>query len=423
MRVGWTFPSLLPCSLHSPASAPSLLFSLPSSLSHFLSHLVPEMASRRRDSARTGYSSADAYRSVPSSNSHATHNGGSSSEEDHLTSPYTPGYPTAVAGVSNSERPRSEVTDDEERPLSSDSTAEGSPLSPPKPFFTRVAAGDRRSWSSVSLEHETSDSDAQSGIAGVGAGSKPSRSATQPVPAPASASASAPASRVRTRNHHRRRSSMANEYAVETAEVVTSPVSVVANPFSTPGGTPTSSVYGAPAIPRGAPPSSFPFQSHPGNPDPGTPIPGVGRRASLESLNQRSPPVTATGTAYSPSGNAAGYGLVRNEEAVEEDLGRPYAPFMNGSNPPREGSVSPGPNASQNHIYRNSAAGAMAGEKVCPYNLFITSFSIPSLALSNSASDTVRQTSLCAIFLVMNSRKSDMIFTCSCTIHCFLPNS
>ena len=65
----------------------------------------------------------------------------------------------------------------------------------------------------------------------------------------------------------------------------------------------------------------------------------------------------------------------------------------------------------------------MAGENVCEYNLFITSFSIPSFALSNSLSDTSRHTSQRAILLVMKAKKSPMILTCSWTIHCFFPNS
>ncbi|KAI0746495.1 concanavalin A-like lectin/glucanase [Daedaleopsis nitida] len=117
------------------------------------------------------------------------------------------------------------------------------------------------------------------------------------------------------------------------------------------------------------PPSAFPFQSHPGNPDPGTPIPGIGRRASIESLRareQRSPnSPNFTGTAYPMGVGAAGYGLIGRDGSSGDlagDLGRPYAPFMDGGVPSREGSATPpSPMASQNRLYQNSAAAAMAG--------------------------------------------------------------
>lgn len=53
----------------------------------------------------------------------------------------------------------------------------------------------------------------------------------------------------------------------------------------------------------------------------------------------------------------------------------------------------------------------------------MTSFSMPSRALSNSASETSFHTSHSAILLAMKARKSLMILTCSCTIHCRFPNS
>ncbi|KAH9855587.1 concanavalin A-like lectin/glucanase [Lenzites betulinus] len=128
----------------------------------------------------------------------------------------------------------------------------------------------------------------------------------------------------------------------------------------------------APPVIAGAvrpPPSAFPFQSHPGNPDPGTPIPGVGRRSSLDSIRAREAAQAALprspnyGTAYPVGTGAAGYGLISPGSAeFEGDLGRPYAPFMEHGVPPREGSATPpSPMASQSHLYRNSAAAAMAG--------------------------------------------------------------
>ncbi|THH32338.1 hypothetical protein EUX98_g1833 [Antrodiella citrinella] len=145
------------------------------------------------------------------------------------------------------------------------------------------------------------------------------------------------------------------------------------NPFDTP----TSSVYipspglvtpATPGLIAGdrtsigsrPPPSAFlPFQSHPGNPDPGMSIPGIGRRSSLESLAR---PSSATGV-YA---NATGYSVLRNGSEVgmgastsQVSLERPYAPFRDASG---DGSMTPpSPNTSQSNIYRNSAAGALAG--------------------------------------------------------------
>ncbi|KAI0368577.1 concanavalin A-like lectin/glucanase [Pilatotrama ljubarskyi] len=118
------------------------------------------------------------------------------------------------------------------------------------------------------------------------------------------------------------------------------------------------------------PPSAFPFQSHPGNPDPGTPIPGMGRRASLDSIRAREAAQAGlprspgyAGTVYPPGAGAAGYGLVSpGTSEFDGDLARPYAPFMENGVPSREGSATPpSPMASQNNLYRNSAAAAMAG--------------------------------------------------------------
>ncbi|KAI0827191.1 concanavalin A-like lectin/glucanase [Trametes gibbosa] len=114
------------------------------------------------------------------------------------------------------------------------------------------------------------------------------------------------------------------------------------------------------------PPSAFPFQSHPGNPDPGTPIPGVGRRSSLDSIRAREAALPRSpnyGTAYPVGAGVAGYGAVSPGSAeFEGDLARPYAPFMEHGVPSRDGSATPpSPMASQSHLYRNSAAAAMAG--------------------------------------------------------------
>ncbi|KAI8970627.1 concanavalin A-like lectin/glucanase [Trametes punicea] len=128
-----------------------------------------------------------------------------------------------------------------------------------------------------------------------------------------------------------------------------------------------------PVVPSARPPpSAFPFQSHPGNPDPGTPIPGMGRRASIESIRAREAAHAAhlrspsyAGTVYPAGAGAgpAGYGLVSpGSSEFDGDLARPYAPFMENGVPSREGSATPpSPMASQNHLYRNSAAAAMAG--------------------------------------------------------------
>ncbi|OJT14807.1 Beta-1,3-glucan-binding protein [Trametes pubescens] len=343
---------------------------------------------RKKDAnGRTAYSSADAYRalhSAPSANSHSNsgHND-SSEDETNLRSPVPTVTPIAAAFS---------------RRRSSDASGSAAPLSPPKPFFL---GDERNSWSSENNSvNDQSDSDsppapASSGIAGVGAGaaartsnargpssrSRTSTSQTQTQPV----SPSNP--RIRARNH-RRRSSIANEYTPEaeaedvTAAVprrssVTSTTSPVAqaNPFDTP----TGSVYGMPAgaAPPAvagvrAPPSAFPFLSHPGNPDPGTPIPGVGRRSSLDSIRAREaaqaaqaglPRSPGYGTTYPVGAGAAGYGLISpGQGEYEGDLGRPYAPFMEHGVPSREGSSTPpSPMASQNNLYRNSAAAAMAG--------------------------------------------------------------
>ena len=357
---------------------------------------------RRRDSnqGRSAYSSADAYRALhspPSSNSHNSHSAHNDSSEDEANlaqqSPVPSTTPIAAAFA---------------RRRSSDLSG-GAPLSPPRPFFLGNEA--RSSWSAASSENNSvndqSDSDSpvpvRSGMAGVGAGAATaprtsaargtsrSRSSTQSQPV-AQQSPSQTNPRVRTRNH-RRRSSVANEYAPEadseeatTVAAAPAPppkspkspamasvasVSAQSNPFDTPA----SSVYGMPAgaapplvASARPPPSAFPFQSHPRNPAPGTPIPGMGRRASIDSIRAREAAQAdlprSPGYAVYPAGAAVGgYGLISpGASEYEGDLARPYAPFMENGVPSREGSATPpSPMASQNHLYRNSAAAAMAG--------------------------------------------------------------
>ncbi|KAH9950815.1 concanavalin A-like lectin/glucanase domain-containing protein [Amylocystis lapponica] len=97
----------------------------------------------------------------------------------------------------------------------------------------------------------------------------------------------------------------------------------------------------------------------------------MARRSSLESLRLRSQPsatplVPGAGVLSPPNSSAgttypAGYGLVRAGSDIEE-LGRPYAPFMEGGGSVRDGRESPSlPHSpSQSQLYRESAAGAMS---------------------------------------------------------------
>ncbi|KAI0763979.1 concanavalin A-like lectin/glucanase [Trametes elegans] len=146
----------------------------------------------------------------------------------------------------------------------------------------------------------------------------------------------------------------------------------------------------APPVLAGArpPPSAFPFQSHPGNPDPGTPIPGMGRRASIDSIRAREAAQQAgaharspsyTGTSYPSGAGAAGYGLISPSTGdLEGEFTRPYAPFMENGVPSREGSQTPpSPMASQSHLYRNSAAAAMAGSTSALNQQYATDAQIP----------------------------------------------
>lgn len=389
------------------------------------------MSYRRRDAA-PGYSSADAYRSLPSTSPSLAHARAataqpqlSSSDEDaHLTSPVSSPQPTPIAasfvrqrtGSASRSRPRREsagalqendiiasyaVGGENHRPAGNRETE--SPLSPPRPQYL---AGDRRSWSASSTgttdPEPASDSDNSAApaanLAGVGSGRPPSvdysnsraaartRAATGPVPP-------------RVSRNHRRRSSMANEYAYTASagedDIASppassnghtmSPISATAggNPFTTPTDTPRNSFYGAPtAVQPGVggkvPPSSFPFQSHPGNPDPGLSIPGAARRTSLESLRARgaspgapaaagagavnatlnnplTPPGSATGTVYPVPQGGQAYGLLSDVE----ELGRPYAPFMGDGSGTERSQTPPSPMASQSQLYRGSVAGAM----------------------------------------------------------------
>ncbi|TBU27324.1 hypothetical protein BD311DRAFT_381534 [Dichomitus squalens] len=342
---------------------------------------------RRRDSqnGRTAYSSADAYRSLNSNPSTNAAPNDSSEDESQLQR--------------NASTP---IADNFARRRSTDSTRNNAPLIPPRPFF--LEGGARQSWSasseSTSLTGEQSDSDsapparkpsadATTRPSQRGAAARSIRSLTDPTQPAQPVSSSNP--RPRTRNH-RRRSSVANEYAPEPesedvtvaasptlspviANTPTSATPFIPNPFDTP----RNSFYGA--MPVGAapplvagprpPPSSFPFQSHPGNPDPGLPLPGMGRRASIESIrarestyphgHQHSP---STGTVYPAGAGVAGYGLLSHGGASSSDLagdlGRPYAPFMEYGVPSREGSATP-PSPMGSRIYMNSAAAAMAG--------------------------------------------------------------
>ncbi|KAH9915007.1 uncharacterized protein B0H18DRAFT_110482 [Fomitopsis serialis] len=372
-------------------------------------------AYRRRDNAASGYSSADAYRAVPSTSPSLQHaravnsNGAaSSSEEDHLTSQATSPAPVANVFVRTRAGSRS-------RPRRDSQEQGGEPLSPPRPGFL---AGDRRSWSASSGASEAegnSDSDVPAaGLAGVGAGA--SQSARPPAGTNAgrvpvrghdrvrsnsnsqqAGRSPAVAPQTRARNH-RRRSSMANEYAYAGSageEEPQSPSSQghssfgISNPFGTPNDTPRNSFYGAqgaPAVPEKinrSPPSafpSFPFQSHAGNPDPGTVIPGIGRRESLDSLaalaqngqilhtpanlnnHPLSPP--GSGTAYPTGAAPGGYGLVEESE----DLGRPFAPFM-GDVPERAQT----PSSAGSQLYRNSAAAAVSGKGEYADSLYYSS--------------------------------------------------
>ncbi|GBE84302.1 glycoside hydrolase family 16 protein [Sparassis crispa] len=346
------------------------------------------MASRNRESypSRSVYSSADAYRALPSAPSpstahaHAQSSSPTSSDEDALLpAPPSPPMHAALATAFVRTRARSRRDSgapaaapsvpaqrdiDEEpappRPLSKDVSH---PLSPPRPPF--VADGDRRSSGTSSADtldlEPASDSDASASAGPAARGTQP-----PPVAAPvASPPGAGPVPRaVRARNHHRRRSSMANEYsyaapAPASEESASSPSS--SQPHGAPADTPPGSVYSPPGAHR-APPSAypFPFQSHPGNPDPGTPIPG---RRSLESLRRSasfgsaaiSPPF-AVGTSY-PQGYAQLPPIGASTSDLGE-LGRPYAPFMEGN---ARSATPPSPIASQSQLYRASAAAAAAG--------------------------------------------------------------
>ncbi|KAH9896600.1 concanavalin A-like lectin/glucanase [Cubamyces lactineus] len=94
----------------------------------------------------------------------------------------------------------------------------------------------------------------------------------------------------------------------------------------------------------------------------------MGRRTSIDSIRAREAAQAALprspGYAVYPAGaTVGGYGLISpGAGEYEGDLARPYAPFMENGVPSREGSATPpSPMASQNHLYRNSAAAAMAG--------------------------------------------------------------
>ncbi|OBZ77191.1 Beta-1,3-glucan-binding protein [Grifola frondosa] len=370
----------------SPQPCPALAFpSCSQRARRAASLLAPRIMYRRRDTAssRTAYSSADAYRalhsppstSAPSLTSQGGQQNTDSSEEDiHPGSPFSPGTPSHPA-----DRPPSFVRS--RHAIQRDSQGE---LVPPRPFFIAEDTT-RRSWSassghtSVSMDpsEPASDSDGPASSLGMA-----SAGAAAPGPSAGKSESTRSASRVRSQTqpvsptnprvlarNRRRRSAVANEYAPgaeTTADAEsTSPSSSVShvNPFDTP----TNSLYAATPLGVRPPPSAFPFpfQSHPGNPDPGTHIPGMGRRTSLDSIRlkereqlQRS--VGAMGTVYPPGDSAAGYGLVPRSNGSSVDLGRPYAPFMEGNS--RDGSATPpSPMASQGHVYRNSAAAAMAG--------------------------------------------------------------
>ena len=412
-RFSLPYPPSRPVSLFSALHPSTYSTQLVLTLLCFLSQSAPPAMSAYRRRDNTGYSSADAYRTVPNTSPSLQHARGgnnnngaaSSSEEDHLTSPVSspqppPGAPVYMRSRGGSRsRTRRESADQG-----------GEPLSPPRPGF--LVGEDRRSWSASSGANSetepTSDSDASAaGLAGVGAGaSQPARptAGTNAARVPirghdrVRSNSSQQAGRTpvpaqsRTRNH-RRRSSMAYEHAYAASVGEDEPQSPssqghssygMSNPFGTPNDTPRNSFYGGqyssqgPAVPdknTRSPPSafpSFPFQSHAGNPDPGTHIPGIGRRESLDSLAARaqngqvlhtpgnvnphplSPP--GSGTVY-PAGVApGGYGLV---EEGGEDLGRPYAPFM-GDAPDR--SQTPPTPSSASQLYRGSAAAAAAGK-------------------------------------------------------------
>lgn len=338
------------------------------------------MAYRRRDSAR-GHSSADAYRSARSQFANRTPSA-SSAHPPPGAAPAVPSPPSSEEGAHLTSpahySPDIERTDSPS-PYSDDAQE---PLAPPRPFFlggTRKdssASSDRNSWNSSSQMADSSDvaSDSdrdntdreQQALTRSTSGGRP-KAANSAVNAPVSPSrrrsntaefiapaANANASSTRPRNHTRRRSS--------------SQTPSERNPFDTP----TSPTLGG----TRAPPSAFPFLSHAGNPDPGTPIPGsLARRASQESFRRLSreisPPNTATGVAY-PSAGAGGYAAVRamgNErssidvvDAENEQLGRPYAPFM--SNEERRSWSSNGSTPGSSTpplVYKNSAAAAMTG--------------------------------------------------------------
>ncbi|KAI0353342.1 concanavalin A-like lectin/glucanase [Trametes cingulata] len=111
----------------------------------------------------------------------------------------------------------------------------------------------------------------------------------------------------------------------------------------------------------------------------------MGRRASLDSIRAREaaqaglPRSPGYGTAYPPGAGAAGYGLISpGTSEFDGDLGRPYAPFMEHGVPSREGSQTPpSPMASQNNLYRNSAAAAMAGSSSALNQHFGSDTAIP----------------------------------------------
>ncbi|THH01975.1 hypothetical protein EW026_g834 [Hermanssonia centrifuga] len=328
----------------------------------------------RRSSGRA-YSSADAYRSLhnpayspttpttpaspPSSNSHAHHSSSSEEEAAHLTSPM----------------PRSASPSQEDHYPNRDN----SPLSPPRPFFlanSKKQSSDRNSWSTNDSLEPASDSDkdtaGDAGSIGVLAPTAGQRSANASSAARRSRANTAGSSGVvRPRNHHRRRSSDATVPASPTVANmagVGASAAIAANsgrnPFDTPLETPTSAR---------APPSAFPFLSHAGNPDPGTPIPGVsalGRRTSHESFRRNSiNHGQGQGVVYpnSPSSTPAVVdSALRGSMDIspeEEDLARPYAPFMGegGVVGDRQSWVSNTANGNAGgSVYKNSAAAAMS---------------------------------------------------------------
>ncbi|KAI9068988.1 glycoside hydrolase family 16 protein [Trametes sanguinea] len=108
----------------------------------------------------------------------------------------------------------------------------------------------------------------------------------------------------------------------------------------------------------------------------------MGRRASIDSIRAREAQATSprsAGFVY-PSTGGAGYGPISpgSGEFDANDLGRPYAPFMENGVPSREGSATPpSPMASQNNLYRNSAAAAMAGSSSALNQQFGSETAIP----------------------------------------------